>query len=658
MQRQRSNQLPSSRRPEKIRRALSDLNGQEINSPHHKELHQQQKHLPHKKMFQAPPPKLASLNSSSQQRKSKLPVFTMSKSKRDELRAMISGSNNYDESSSTNIFRSPVRKANSATISMQQDPEALKIRKEIERKLTKMVELEQDRLNDLESDLKEAKTDSMRLSSKITNLEAAIRTSKNQNDVNISTVATLEDKLHLENQKINSTKIHEAKMSTFKIQEEQNIIIRELDDMKMLLEEELRHAQDYRDQESEKEMVKMEEEIVQLKHALKILDESNQERLKANKEQLEIQFQDYIKEQELKNEQLTKNYDLKTNELEKMKIKLDQVKSQLKELKTSVLRIKDELKEIDYLKQNSMSIESHLLQEIERLKLEQSVKLTQLEQATNSHSSADVEYKRTVQRYTKEQTIRRKIENSIEELESKLRVYVRILSHGNKSSGGNTISFDFDHDLHQTLQLSQGETFTVNHVIASHCSNHDTYKEVEIFLKKNVSNAINVSLVLVGIEEDYFMEDLLDDIKNGLLDSEDSFQYQLESFGELKTLLIKFTKNGKQYQTRLNILNLTCSSKLKGKSFEQIELLHNTLELIQSCQYSENPQFTPMMSLEEILLHVYSTSKCLTLLSIKEQQQEEEQDTELNKRIMGVSRLIANVDALPLKRMYEKNREA
>ncbi|KAH3686833.1 hypothetical protein WICPIJ_002200 [Wickerhamomyces pijperi] len=645
-----NNRLPiTSTRPEKIRRVLSDLNGQEIHSPHH---HTHKLKEPTQNMLQAPP-KIASFTSLSQneQRKSKLPVFTMSKAKREELRAMISGAQSEaigsaSEAAAAARSRS---KENNPNYSMQ-DPEAIKIRKEIEMKLQRMIEKEQESLHDLENFIRDSRADCQNLSKKMSMLEVAIRTAKNQHHQNESTIATLDDKLYLQTQKINSTKIHEAKMSTFKIQEEQNIIMRELDDMKLLLEEQLKHAENYKDEESDKEMIRMEEEMVQLGYTLKILDDSNQDRLKKHKAELESKFQVYIKEQELKNEQLTKNYETKTVELDKIRDKLEHVRAQMKGLDSALLRVQDEIKEVEYLKQNSLSIESHLLQEIERLKLEEGKRQAYLEKTQDQYNDADNHYQMTMHRYTKEQTIRRKIENSIEELESKLRVYARILGNDIKS---NRISFEFDHELHQSLTVPGTDPFVVNKVIPLHSSNHDTYKELEVFIQKNITNAINTSVVVVGFETPYFIEDLIDEVKN-LLESkftELKIKYHVETLNHLTTFAIKLERNGRPYETRLNIMNLTSSTANALK--DTLQSIVSTLSKVQNCELSRETDINANLPSMEMLHRLYSGSKCLSLLTVKDDQAVDD----VNIKILEIGNIISRIEALPLKRMYAAGRE-
>ncbi|KAH3673349.1 hypothetical protein WICMUC_003709 [Wickerhamomyces mucosus] len=651
--------------PSKNRKVLGELNGQILNSPHYPE--SSSRHTLEKMSVdtRVPAPQLELLTKKPN-RKSSIPTakFSMTSKSRVMLRG-ISGASN-DPGLNNLLGRTEQTKISRPTSFKfdMKDPDALKIHEQNERNLLKQVELQETFLYEVERQIKEHKEECNELSKKKSSMQAKISTIKNQIHENEISISSIDFRIEQASRDLETFRTHEEQMLTIKLKEEQNILIRELDELKNILDEEVEKNLFYKDEKSEREVEQLQKDIKKLEDEVKVIREATDERLRNEKKILEEDLQRFISDQESLNDAATKKYELELKNLEKSSKEAETQENMKSILQSEIEGLDKEIKEMENLEKHLANIEKDLSLELERLVLKDRSTQSVLEKTISTNEDITQEYNNVLRKFEKEQTVRRNIEYSIEELEARLRSYVRILG---TSEDPVNFNYTYDEELHQSFTLNE-EQFSFSKIFTTERNDLDVYKELEVFFQKNLLNAIDISLILYGIKTQSFIKEVISNIKN-FMDRYNNFEinYCCE-MSKLETLKIKenllelgpliddsecadivrfkidFLKNNKKYQSTLTLLNLP-NTLIDEQTLEQSFKV--SLSKVNGIDYFKQSD-AESLQINDLLHYIYSNSKVLTFFAISNSLKEQES----NLKSLKLAKFVNSIESLPINRVY------
>lgn len=573
--------------------------------------------------------------------------------------------------------------------SSMRDPAAIKKQQEMEERFEKYVEVQRQKLEELNRQTKESNEKLEELTrSKNTLTRTAIDFKSKIADAEVN-IINMDHKLELLEKSVEKTITHEEQMNTVRLKEEQNILIRELDEFKGMLNQELQHAQVYKDDESTKEISKLEEESNHLSLTLNSLEQATKERLNKEVELLEKELEKIVVMEESKGEALAKQFEEKT-------ISFDELKSKVEGVLSKVDIVKSERKALELEAQEQLDSQStykNRLAELER-QIQETMSQNdefdaELHMVTQECESVTSQYEEAHSKIEKEKKLRRRIENSIQELQNKLRVYTRVLDHG----ADDHLSFKINQqDDEERQNLTIGEQYYIFDKVFSPEFNDDEISDEIVCLTENNLNGANVSIVMTGHEENILIHQLLKTTMINLNQREEKYKHKQWNFSYSIQYLSITTQgvvdliSGEASSIRLENRRIQTDCK-SVTSLEEVKDINpptdaSTLILIDVCGSNPHKKFhasTYLMNLStikssDLILHavtkvregkfsssefsespiyqlihfLYSNTKVLTLVNLSNSVS----NLEENENLLNLASFIHQTNSTPVNRVY------
>lgn len=569
------------------------------------------------------------------------------------------------------------------------DPAAIRKQEEMDERLEKMVDIQRRKLDELNRRIKEFKEKHEELSrSKISLQRNAIDLKSKIDDAEVNSINVVH-KIEVLEKSVEKNIAHEEQMNTVKLKEQQNILIRELDELKGMLNQELQNAQMYKDDQSADEIKKLEEEVNHLSLTLTSLRQGTKERLDKERENLEKELQKVVALEEAKGEELAKKFEEKSNELEGLKSQLDNLESQIAAIQTERAELtKKTEKQLEFQSTYDEKFNS-LEQEIKELALQNKAIDAELADVTQESTKVSALYDESHNKLDKEKMLRRRIENSIQELNNKLRVYIRVL----ETDSSEKLALEFNkpnEDQKQNLTLNDSY-FTFDKVFSNELNDQIISDEI-VCLTENNLNGANVSIIVAGYEDETLVHELLRTTIHNLKQREDKYKPKQWEFN-YKIQYLSITTEGvvdlvAKTPTSVKIENRTIQTNAKAieslDNLRDLETPRNASTLIKITVSGSNPQksftaSTYLMNLSQIkssdlilhavtkvrdnkfstsefsespmhqLIHfLYSNTKSLTLFNLTNDSSQLEED----RKLLDLATLVNQTDSIPVKRVY------
>ncbi|CCH41114.1 Kinesin-3 [Wickerhamomyces ciferrii] len=506
-------------------------------------------------------------------------------------------------------------------------------------------------------------------------------------DAEIS-IINIDHKIEALERSVQKDILHEEQMNTIRIKEQQNILIRELDEFKAILEEQLQHAHSYRDDESKAEIAKLEEESVQLSNTLNSLNEGTQDRLRKEKEVLDKELEKILAAEEARCEDITKAFEEKSVKLQSSQEILNDLNSKLSNVKSKKQDLIERIDEQTKIQENYNDKFSELEKQLRELKLKHDIVDEELAGVTEVHDLATASYNESYNKIDKESKLRRRIQNTIQDLNNKLRVYARVLPSSNDQS--NFQISPACGEEKQSISTKTNSTYLFDKIFNNDFLENDICDEI-VCLNENNLNGANVSVLFTGFEESLLFDELSQKTLDALIQREEKYKSKNWYF-EYGFKFLSITTNGvfdlvTGKESNLKLENRTIhtdaesvkSSNLKlaetssdasiliiltvngtngTKSFtshsysmnlshiESSDLILHAVSKIRENKFSSS-EFTesPMYQLVHFL---YSNTKSLTFINLVN----DENKSDENKKLLELASFVNETDAIPIKRVY------
>lgn len=582
------------------------------------------------------------------------------------------------------------RKSNIFDSTSFKDPAAIKKQEELEQRFEKYVDVQREKLEELNRQINESKRKMEELTKSKNSFARNTFDLKSKIDEAEVNIIHMEDKIQTLQKNVEKTIAHEEQMNTVKLKEQQNLMIRELDEFKGMLNQELQNAQAYKDDEAVKEIAKLEEESNHVSLTLNSLKQATKERLDKEREHLEKELEKIVTKEESKGDELAKKFEEKSNFIDGLKIKV-------KELESKIMGVDNEKKEFDNEMQQHLKLQStyndefnELEKQVQELELKDSNIDQELSNINHEHESVTALYNESHHKIDKERKLRRRIQNSIQELTNKLRVYTRILDH----ETSNKLSFNInqqDEDGKQNLILDDKKYYTFDKVFTEEFKDQEVCDEI-VCLSENNLNGANVSIIMTGFEDNTLIQELLKTTFNNLIQREDKykskqwvFKYTIQ-YLSITTEGVVDLLTGTQSNVKLENRSVQTDAKsIESLSdISHIEPPSDASTLIKLIVSGTNPQksfiaSTYLINLSQIkstdlilhavtkikdnkfstsefaespmyqLIHcLYANTKTLTLVNLSNNVE----NLKENEKLLEIANFINQVDAVPTKRVY------
>lgn len=683
--------------PVKTRKALEEVTGTVNQSPTFsktlntsansnpisaKKIQSMPNSLPHTQNTGIPAPRMLEL---PKQRRPKAMVTSaslQSSTARQSLRAFSDANSKVPSSSKLAVHsRTGVR---STSLGMQ-DPEVLKRQFKNQENLMKMISVQRERVDHTEKLIAESKKKSDELEKRRYDIQRSISTFKTKiSDAEVSLI-NVDHKLGMAKHAAVKERHHEEQMLTLKLKEDQNAMLRELDEFKAMMDQELEKARMYHDDESNKEIEALQSKLNVVSKDIGALRRANDKEYGAEKDKLEKELNYLIYEEEKKGEASTKKYETTAQELSDLTESFEKTKMDVVTLESLNETLRDQIKHKEEIVSTSKSMTADLISQIEQLKKDNELIDGEVDQATEDAAAVDQKYQMSVTKMHKEKLFRQRIENSIDGMVGKLRVYARVLP-----TDASVLNISAVEEDPGVAVLSHGdETYFFNKVFSPQLSNHEISSE-SCSLVENALNGCNVSIIMSGSEDDTLTPVLLRQCLAALREREEryiskswAFEYgiqitcitpngvsdamtsesseiKLENRSVNSTASSTSPDNIPKFQTEENsstLIKITITAKSPHKSFtssiyilnltriESFDLIHNTTTKVSQNKFSTT-EFEH--SMYQLVHSLYSNTKVVTLVNIDDAESDE------NKKWLELTKFVSSVNSVPVKRVYSK----
>lgn len=454
------------------------------------------------------------------------------------------------------------------------DPEAVKRKIDNDERSLKLLQVTKDKLNQINIKLKDNQlvldhlnNEKLKINEDSKNLKNII----NNLDIEINLI-----NLEIANSRNNLKKIEEYELKKFRIENNEILIKNKeyFNDLKLKFESEFKKYKEFENNKFNDDFINLENKIkLKLNERNLIYDEINK-KLLIKKLEFDNKINELFKFQEDENNKLLLNFESKLNETNQLKQDFNNLNLKLNDLKIGINSTEKLLNIENDIKNNSNLEMNELLKELENLSnkdLEISNKLILIsknyENVKNLNDLSNLKIQ-------KEKNLKRRIQNSIEEINGKLRTYVNIEQNIEVE---NEIEFDLikiDEDIFKFNKIFKNE------------KNNEIINET-LTLTENILKNINLSIMVFNFNDELF-KDLINSTLNFW-----KLRINIEKF---KPFEFKFTfqifelKNDKF--TNLITNDDVDINNLNESEHQPIQSLENSLNSIKS----KNPIFVNLIS--------------------------------------------------------------
>jgi chromosome segregation ATPase len=553
-----------------------------------------------------------------------------------------------------------------------QDPSAAKKDTVMEDRILKLIEVEKDKLHEFDKKINQAKRQNENFEKmKITLMRDVSHFKTQISDTEVG-IINMEHKIESAAEKVRREKTHDEQMFTLKLKEVQNQMVRELDDFKVMMEQELANARNYKDNESQQEIVKLETELEELRKQADALRKLHENKLSRERALMEEKMEKVIQNEEMKGGELMKEYEAKLEKLAKLNHELDEVQTENESIICEIKKLDSEISEQKNIGDAISKSAEKLTTQISKLKLEQSELDRHLTELTTQSHEIDNIYEDSSNRLKKERHFRRRIENSIEDLLGKHRVYLTIPDDSHIE----------ENDVDPSCELLNwnGLLYQFNKIFKT----SDEFKFEEICsVAEYIFNGCNVSFILSG-DDSTLTSSMLEQCHKLLHDRESryltkgwKFDYSMQGVNitpkgvfdiytsqpcgiKVENRSITSTSLSRPLETSFELsseqdsstlIKLTLDAQSTTRSYtshvyfldlshiQSLPLIQKAISKIQLNKYGSTEFDNPMY---QLIHQLYANTKIVTLLNMDE----------LNGQWLELGEVIRSVDVVPVKRVY------
>lgn len=550
----------------------------------------------------------------------------------------------------------------------------------VEERLLKLATVEREKLFELEKKIRAARGTSDEIEKIKSTLMKGISKLKSEIGSTEVGIINIEDKLESTRLIVQKEKIHDEQMCTLKLKEIQNQLLREQDEFKAMMEQELANARDYKDEQSQQEIVTLEFELKEITREVELIRTKHEEKLTKEKLVMEEEMNKLIKMEEHTGEELSKHYETKMSTLNKMNEELDGVQANIDDITNEVKKIDEELQLQRDAQSGVTDAVDKLLAQISGVKEESSILEDELSMITQEANEVDQRYKDSLDRLRKERHFRRRIENSIEDIQGKHRVYVVVPEKCQVK--------EIDHNPSLQQLIHDDATYEFNKIF--HASDELICEET-CSLMESVFTGCNVSFIITGGDDSDVLSNLMKQSKQLISERQQkwiqrgwSFDYSVQSVKitergvfdllddspcEIKLEnrsvvsrspsrpfddVIKFYTSDPSNLDSSTLIKMCITATSKQKSFTSfayfLDLSHiessplirqsvTKIELLKcGTMEFENPMY-------QLVHQLYANTKIITMINLSES---------LDVNWLNLGRFIQQVDVVPVKRVYSK----
>lgn len=549
----------------------------------------------------------------------------------------------------------------------------------LELRLNKLVQVEQEKIRELDKKIKEARHENegcekrksclmrniSRLKTEISNIEVGI--------INI------DEKMESMKLVMEKEKAHEEHMVTLKLKEAQNQMLRELDEFKSMMEQELQTVKDYKDEKSQNEIVELKRQLDELSDKASHLKQARENRIQKERESLQLKLDDVVTTEQKKGEHITRLIEDKMTLFSEQNEELGKVQDAIKSISDRIRSIESENAHQMDIQSNFTQTHEELISKINTLQVESGSVDSKLATITQQKNDVHMEYQNALQKLRKERHFRRKIENSIEDMVGKHRVYVQV------PTGSHVEDVETDPSLQQ-LVLDDGSYYQFNKVFIK---NDEMMCQETCSLMENLFNGCNVSLLLMGNDDN--TSNLLGSMVNSCWDLIHDVEHRFKQRGwnfDCSVQSVKVDPNGvfdlfdsspcavkvenrsvimstksKEFTKVHELCNDSNSSilmKLTLKSnkgertitsnayfldltrIDALPLVSKAIDKVQLLKFGTLEFESPMY---QLVHQLYSNTKVITMINV---------DRVDNEKWLDLGQYVQTVDVVPVNRVYSK----
>lgn len=549
----------------------------------------------------------------------------------------------------------------------------------LELRLNKLVQVEQEKIRELDKKIKDARHQNEGCEKQKTCLMRNISRLKTEISNTEVGIINIDEKMESMKLVMEKEKAHEEHMVTLKLKEAQNQMLRELDEFKSMMEQELQTVKDYKDEESQAEIVKLKRELDEISDKASHLRQERENRIQQERESLQLKLDDVVTTEQKKGEQITQRIEDKMTLFTEQNEELGKVQEAIKSITDRIKSIESENAYQMDIRSNFTQSHDELISKINTLQVESDSVDSKLATITQQKNDVHKEYQNALQKLCKERHFRRKIENSIEDMVGKHRVYVQV------PTGSHVEDVETDPSLQQ-LVLDDGSYYQFNKVFIK---GDELMCQETCSLMENLFNGCNVSLLLIGDDDNTSnllgsmvnnCWDLIQDVEHKFKQRGWNFDYSVQSVNvdpngvfdlfdsspcavkvenrsvmmstepreftkvretcndpdssTLMKLTLKSRKGERNISSNAYFLDLTRIDALPlvSKAIDKVQLLRfGTLEF-------ENPMY-------QLVHQLYSNTKVITMINV---------DRVDNEKWLDLGQYVQTVDVVPVNRVYSK----
>lgn len=438
-----------------------------------------------------------------------------------------------------------------------------------------------------------------------------LKLAKNDIEVDLNRVNLQIDQLKFSNDKF---LVHLKNLKTTELKDEQNQLLKQLDEFKSMLIKELDNANNFDNTELKSKIADLKQEKMSLTKKLNELNDSMILKLEAKQQEFEERFSNLLNSKENKIDELSNlNSKLKENSTQ-IELKISKINDDLNELMKKNCKLENEINfQNEIISSNGCSIKD-LNKEISLLRFQESEINEKLNSKLDELNTVNKNFNDSNIKIEKERNLRRRLQNSIEEINGKLRVYINLLND------------DVEVFEHRKLKFN-----SINYEFDKVFYNKDNFKFNEFtILAENVFKNSNVSFINCGNLNNSL--DLIKSVHNTLMNRENKYSnfkytYNLQIVdtktstdqlgdGEVE---ISFDNNSSEISSTSILLNeFQYDVKINDLTLLKITINNNTsihILNVSSVDVLEK-YFTSNNEKSSMLKFIYESTKTVTIFNI------------------------------------------
>jgi hypothetical protein len=380
------------------------------------------------------------------------------------------------------------------------DPEAVKRREDNIQRALKMMDVTRDKLDQTNKKLEDANAQMSVLAQTRAKISEDTELLKRKIDDAEVEIVNVESKISQAQRDLDSSKVYEEQRFTLIFKERNSQILKDLEELESEGKRALEKAQRTDNKDLKEEIVALETEVKEKSAERDELNELIDQKLEKRRKQLDLDMEKAIVVEESKNEEFYKDFEIKTDEVNKLNEQEDLLKDSMQKMQGEIDIIDADVEKAKEIESISDSKLEDLLKQLAALEESEFEVDLELQKITEEADQVASIYDSTKVKIEKEKSLRRRIQNSIEDYNGKLRTYVKI----NNGSDDLKVEYD-DKDVELQTVSIDNQQYRFNKIFTKK-HEEEIIQEIITFTENALKG---ISLSLFSINTDSYINNQL-----------------------------------------------------------------------------------------------------------------------------------------------------